>query len=119
MSDLTDQILTLIADDMEAINYRPGGHGHTLNDGQQVRCTGRMGPNPRLEEDAAFDPPAEVLIQHVLGRFVVDPEAKARGVLVIAVGNESHDGEFVLADGATFDPDNPVCSECGQPFTLN
>lgn len=93
----------------------PYGTGHHLALGYKVLCKGLMGPNPRLQEDSAFNPPAEILIQHVIGTITSVPDA---GADVIPTER---------ADEATFEIDpaqagideiTPMCMVCGLPPVL-
>lgn len=109
MSDLTTQIISLLTPQFSRATRTPGGVGYVLHDGHVVQCSGQV------DAEGALVPGS----RHLLGTFVVDPDHKAKYPdAAICVGNDPLQGLFVLADGATFDPSNPVCSACGQPFQL-
>lgn len=107
------EILVAMGSDVTEVVSRsnPLGCGRIIHGGSIIRCAGVMGPNPRLVEDAAFSPPAEVLIQHIIGTFTGDEN------VCHAIGNkECDDSVFVLDSAqAAIDPTHPVCQLCGQP----
>lgn len=113
---MLNEILVAMGSDPTQMVSRdnPLGRGRYFHGGSIIKCAGLMGPNPRLAEDAAFNPPAEVLIQHVIGTFSGDVNT------IHAIGNkECDDSVFVLDPSQTgIDPANPVCQLCGQPPVL-
>ena len=104
-----------------ADDQHPMGAGFLIHGGSVLKCAGKMGPNPRLVEDAAFDPPAEILIQHVIGTFSGTPD----DVHPIPHPDmpdsnpEVNDSVFALdPTQAELDPTNPVCCVCGSAINL-
>lgn len=100
------------------------GAGHTINTSSapyKVMCAGLKGPNPDLKKDPTVEP--TILIQHVLGEIQAPPGHDVvafpmRDENGKAISNIPDDSWFTLAPGMTFDPENPVCPKCGQPFVL-
>jgi hypothetical protein len=116
--NLKQILLSLGADFSKPVSPKnPYGTGLILHTGLQVKCSGKMGPNPRLVEDAAFDPPAGALIQHVIGTLTdVPADGKEAGVVP---SERSDKATFVLEpDQLSIDPADPKCQVCGQPITL-
>ena len=104
-----------------ADDQHPMGAGFLIHGGSILKCAGKMGPNPRFEEDAAFDPPAEILIQHVIGTFAGGPD----DVHPIPHPDmpdsnpEVNDSVFVLdPEQEGLDPLDPVCQVCGTAVSL-
>ena len=99
------------------------GIGHMIHvgtDGFVVKCAGLMVPNPRFDEDTAagLNPPAEILIQHVIGILTKLPADCVEGGAVPS--ERSHECIFTLDPSqASMNPDSPVCQSCGQPPTLS
>lgn len=110
---MLNEILASMGSDVTQVvsKTNPLGRGRIFHGGQIIKCAGLMGPNPRLVEDAAFSPPAEVLIQHVIGTFVGDENTSH------AIGNKECDDSVFVIDPtqSAIDPSNPVCQICGQP----
>lgn len=113
---MLNEILSAMGSDVtQVVGARnPLGRGRILHGGSIIKCAGLMGPNPRLIEDAAFNPPAEILIQHAIGTFTGDEN------VAHAIGNkECDDSVFVLDPAQTaINPAAPVCQVCGQPPVL-
>lgn len=126
---MLDELLKTLAPQAyksQGINSRNWGSGYVINTSggpHEIKCSGLIGPNPRFVEDAAFNPPAEILIQHLLGRLQAPPGHDAiafpmRDEKGVAISNIPDDAWFTLEPDMTFDPNNPVCPKCGQPFVL-
>ena len=116
--NLKDILLTLGADFSKPVSPKnPWGRGLILHRGLEVRCKGLMARNPRFEEDKAFDPPAEILIQHVIGTLTSVPDDGAEAGVVPS--ERADEATFVLEPEQTsLDPAAPVCQVCGQPVTI-
>lgn len=95
------------------------GRGHILPIGRVFKCAGLMGPNPNYAADSAagLNPPAEILIQHIIMTLTgVPQDGREAGV----VPSERCDEATWLLDPAqeAMDPTKPVCQVCGQGIVL-
>lgn len=79
-------------------------NGYLIHGGYQLKCLGIEGM------DADGSP---ILEQHLIGTLVMNPGT----VDCIAIGNDSHDGQFQLESGQENFPTTLKC-QCGQPAKL-